>query len=83
MINREDMLELTRRMTPDRTCFELIADQATKEHRNRPDKPVFGFLYPAFSDRSSDDSKVDIFNADPSRSAEGMMYKMAGVRNNG
>ena len=56
--------------------YELIADQATKERRNRPDKPVFGFLYPAFSDRSSDDSKVDIFNADPSRPAEGMMYKI-------
>lgn len=25
MINREDMLELTRRMTPSRTCFDRIA----------------------------------------------------------
>ncbi len=25
MINREDMLELTRRMTPDRTCFDRMA----------------------------------------------------------
>ena len=25
MINREDMLELTRRMTPTRTCFDRIA----------------------------------------------------------
>jgi len=25
MINREDMLELTRRMTPSRTCFQRIA----------------------------------------------------------
>ena len=25
MINREDMLELTRRMTPDRTCFNRVA----------------------------------------------------------
>ena len=25
MINREDMLELTRRMTPSRTCFSRIA----------------------------------------------------------
>lgn len=25
MINREDMLELTRRMTPARTCFDRIA----------------------------------------------------------
>lgn len=25
MINRDDMLELTRRMTPARTCFDRIA----------------------------------------------------------
>ena len=25
MINREDMLKLTRRMTPDRTCFDRVA----------------------------------------------------------
>ena len=25
MINREDMLELTRRMTPSRTCMDRIA----------------------------------------------------------
>lgn len=25
MINRDDMLELTRRMTPSRTCFDRIA----------------------------------------------------------
>lgn len=25
MIKREDMLELTRRMTPSRTCFDRIA----------------------------------------------------------
>ena len=25
MINREDILELTRRMTPTRTCFDRIA----------------------------------------------------------
>ena len=67
-------------VSPMKAEYELIADQATKERRNRPDKPVFGFLYPAFSDRSSDDNKDDIFNADPSRLAEGMMYKMAGMR---
>ena len=67
-------------VSPMKAEYELIADQATKERRNRPDKPVFGFLYPAFSDRNSDDNKVDIFNADPSRLAEGMMYKMAGMR---
>ena len=65
-------------VSPMKAEYELIADQATKERRNRPDKPVFGFLYPAFSDRSSDDNKVDIFNADPSRPSEGLMYKLTG-----
>lgn len=28
-----------------------------------PGKPEFGFLFPAFSDRSSDDTRIDIFRA--------------------
>ena len=60
--------------------YELIADQATKERRKRPEKPVFGFLYPAFSDRSSDENKIDIYNADPGSPIEGLMYKLAGIR---
>ena len=32
-----------------------------------PDKPVFGFLYPAFSDRSADWDKIDIFDENPDR----------------
>ena len=61
----------------------LICTVSLMKAEYEPDKPVFGFLYPAFSDRSSDDNKVDIFNADSSRPAEGMMYKMAGMRNHG
>ncbi|MBQ8946540.1 MAG: DUF4317 family protein [Lachnospiraceae bacterium] len=30
-----------------------------------PGNPEFGFLFPAFSDRSSDDCRIDIFSADP------------------
>ena len=45
-----------------------------------PDKPMFGFLYLAFSDRSSDENRIDIFNVDPDNTAEGLMYKFAGVR---
>ena len=30
-----------------------------------PGNPEFGFLFPAFSDRSSDDNRIDIFSADP------------------
>ena len=58
----------------------LICTISFMKAEYEPDKPIFGFLYPAFSDRSSDDSKVDIFNADPSWPAEGMMYKLTGVR---
>ena len=30
-----------------------------------PGAPVWGFLYPAFSDRSADTGRIDIFNSDP------------------
>ena len=58
----------------------LICTISPMKAEYEPDKPVFGFLYPAFSDRSSDDSKVDIFNADPGNAAEGLMYKFTGIR---
>ena len=43
-----------------------------------PAEPVFGFLYPAFSDRSGDEEKIDIFHADPECVEEGLMYKILG-----
>ena len=43
-----------------------------------PDAPVFGFLYPAFSDRSADKEKIDIFHADAEHPEEGLMYKLLG-----
>lgn len=43
-----------------------------------PDEPVFGFLYPAFSERSGDINKIDIFHADANRPEEGLMYKLLG-----
>ena len=43
-----------------------------------PDEPVFGFLYPAFSDRSADLDRIDIFHKDPERLEEGLMYKLLG-----
>lgn len=43
-----------------------------------PDEPVFGFLFPAFSDRSGDDGKIDIFNVDAKNPEEGLMYKLLG-----
>ena len=45
-----------------------------------PDEPTFGFLYPAFSDRSADHDKIDIFHADPCRMEEGLMYKLLGKK---
>ena len=43
-----------------------------------PADPVFGFLYPAFSDRSADRDRIDIFHADPKEPEEGLMYKIFG-----
>ena len=43
-----------------------------------PDAPVFGFLYPAFSDRSADREKIDIFHAEPDREEDGLLYKLLG-----
>lgn len=43
-----------------------------------PTEPVFGFLYPAFSDRSGDEEKIDIFHADPECVEEGLLYKILG-----
>ena len=45
-----------------------------------PAEPVFGFLYPAFSDRSGDEEKIDIFHADPECIEEGLMYKLLGKK---
>ena len=44
-----------------------------------PEAPVFGFLYPAFSERSADDNKIDIFHVEPEKVEEGLMYKILGV----
>ena len=43
-----------------------------------PEAPVFGFLYPAFSERSADENKIDIFHAEPEKLEEGLMYKILG-----
>ena len=43
-----------------------------------PDAPVFGFLYPAFSDRSADRECIDIFHAIPEQKEEGLLYKLLG-----
>lgn len=45
-----------------------------------PAEPVFGFLYPAFSDRSADEEKIDIFHVDPKNVEEGLLYKILGKK---
>ncbi len=57
----------------------LVCTVSPLKAEYEPDKPVFGFLYPAFSDRSSDDNKIDIFIADPEQPVEGLMYKLTGM----
>lgn len=42
------------------------------------EEPEFGFLYPAFSDRSGDREKIDIFHKNPNKIEEGLMYKLLG-----
>ncbi|MEE0884854.1 MAG: DUF4317 family protein [Faecalimonas sp.] len=43
-----------------------------------PEEPVFGFLYPVFSDRSPDQSKIDIYHVNPDEVEEGLVYKITG-----
>ncbi len=43
-----------------------------------PDLPVFGFLYPAFSDRSADKNKIQIFHENSCELEDGLMYKLLG-----
>lgn len=43
-----------------------------------PAEPVWGFLYPAFSGRSADSDKIDIFHANPARVEEGLLHKLFG-----
>lgn len=44
----------------------------------RPAEPTFGFLYPAFSDRSADKEKIDIYHVNPDEPEEGLLYKLFG-----
>ncbi|MBQ8038966.1 MAG: DUF4317 family protein, partial [Lachnospiraceae bacterium] len=56
----------------------IICTVGPMKEEYEPAEPVFGFLYPAFSDRSADEEKIDIFHADPERIEEGLMYKLLG-----
>lgn len=42
------------------------------------DKPSLGFLYPAFSDRSAEKDKIQIYHQNPENIEEGFLYKLFG-----
>lgn len=70
MINRDDMLELTRRMTLKKnglkddamlaTLYEIIGEN----YRAAGEYCIF--LFPAFADRSSDINNIHIYHSDES-----------------
>ena len=56
----------------------LVCTVSPMKGEYEPDTPVFGFLFPAFSDRSGDKNKINVFHADPEEMEEGLMYKLLG-----
>ena len=44
-----------------------------------PGKPEFGFLFPAFVDRSSDSDVIDFYNVDPDNPQTELMKKILGL----
>ncbi len=72
----------------DKSCFDeseevydfLICTVSPLTDSGEPDKPDFGFLYPAFTDRSADVDSIDIFHENPDMIEEGLMYKLLEMR---
>lgn len=56
----------------------IICTVGPMKEEYEPAEPVFGFLYPAFSDRSADEGKIDIFHLNPENIEEGLMFKLLG-----
>ena len=56
----------------------IICTVSPMRAQYEPAEPVFGFLYPAFSDRSADKDKIDVFHVDPEKMEDGLMYKLFG-----
>lgn len=59
----------------------IICTVSPMKAEYEPAEPVFGFLYPAFSDRSADREKIDVFHVDPENVEAGLMYKLLGTLN--
>lgn len=56
----------------------IVCTISPLEEAYKPAEPELGFLYPAFSDRSSNKEKIDIFHRNPNHSEEGFLYKLLG-----
>ncbi len=56
----------------------MICTISSMKGEYEPDEPVFGFLYPAFSDRSGDRNRIDIFHRNPNSLEEGLLYQLLG-----
>lgn len=56
----------------------IICTVGPMKEEYEPEEPVFGFLYPAFSDRSADEGKIDIFHLNSENIEEGLMFKLLG-----
>jgi len=56
----------------------IICTISPLEDEYESGEPVFGFLYPAFSDRSPDQNKIDIYHVNPEAQEEGLLYKITG-----
>lgn len=56
----------------------IICTVSSMEDEYRPSEPVFGFLYPAFSDRSPVQNRIDIYHLNPDAQEEGLLYKITG-----
>jgi len=56
----------------------IICTISPMEDEYQPAEPVFGFLYPAFSERSPEQNRIDIYHANPDALEEGLLYKITG-----
>ena len=56
----------------------LICAISPLEGEYEPGTPEFGFLFPAFVDRSSDSDVIDFYNIDPDSPQTKLMRKILG-----
>ncbi len=57
----------------------LVCAIAPTDEEDEPGEPEFGFLFPAFKDRSRDEDRINIFQADPDKSQTGIIKKILGI----